>query len=82
MGLLAHSMAGFDAEKARMAFAIPPGYEPACVIAIGARAQDASHLPKDTQLRDAGPRSRKPLAECVFEGEFGQPSPVVDASGS
>src|SRR5258706_13380475 len=34
-GLLVHQMAGFDAEKARQTFAIPPDWEPVAAMALG-----------------------------------------------
>src|SRR5260370_8358079 len=34
-GLQVHQMAGFDADKARQAFAIPPDWEPVAAMAIG-----------------------------------------------
>jgi nitroreductase len=38
-GLLVHQMAGFDAEKARQTFAIPPDWEPAGILGIRSRCR-------------------------------------------
>ena len=38
LGLMAHQMGGFDAEKARAAFGIPADYTPMAMIAVGYQA--------------------------------------------
>ena len=35
LGLIAHRMAGFDVDRARVDLAIPPGFEPVAMIAVG-----------------------------------------------
>jgi nitroreductase len=70
-GLFVHQMAGFDAEKARREFAIPEGYEPVAVAAIGYLG-DANSLPDKLRERELAPRQRKPLKEFVYEGTWGQ----------
>lgn len=76
LGLAVHQMGGFYAEKAREAFHIPDGYEPLAAIAIGYEG-DPETLPEDLRERERAPRTRRPLAEFVFDGEWGQPSPLV-----
>jgi nitroreductase len=65
LGLHAHHMAGFDAERARASFAIPEDYEIGCVTAIGYLG-DPGTLPDTLREREEAPRSRKPLEELVF----------------
>lgn len=72
MGLSVHQMGGFDAEKARGLFEIPASYEPATVIAIGYQG-DPDKLPDEMRLRELEARSRKPLADFVFEGRWNEP---------
>ena len=71
MGLMAHQMGGFDAEKARAAFAIPADYTPMAMIAIGYQAEP-DVLDEETKKKELAPRARKPLAERFFEGGWGQ----------
>jgi nitroreductase len=72
LGLALHQMGGFDKEAAREAFGIPDGYAPVSVIALGYPGDPAS-LPEDLRARELAPRTRKPLEELVFEGDFGKP---------
>jgi nitroreductase len=76
LDLFAHQMAGFNAERARDEFAIPSGYEPVTMIAVGYLG-DPESLPEQFREEEQGPRSRKPLEEFVFSGLWGQPSPLV-----
>lgn len=72
-GLVTHQMAGFDADAARAAFALPDTHEPVVAIAVGVLG-DASALPADLQERERGPRSRRPLSETVFGATYGDPA--------
>jgi len=72
LGLSVHQMGvgGVDLEKARQVYAIPETHAPVTAIAIGYTADpDVS----DPQLagRDKGPRTRKPLSEFVYRGQWG-----------
>ena len=69
-GLAVHQMAGFDPEKARQVFAIPPGWEPIAALAIGYHGDPAS-LPPPLKDREMAPRTRKPIAEFVMAGQWG-----------
>jgi nitroreductase len=71
LGLVTHQMAGFDAEKAREALSIPEGYQPLAMIALGYPGTPDG-LPDDLRERELAPRSRKPLEEFVFEGQWEQ----------
>jgi len=70
-GLVVHQMAGFDLEKARREFSIPQDYEPVATAAIGYPGNSAD-LPEKLRTKDESPRIRKPLADFVFESEWGR----------
>lgn len=78
-GLWMHQMAGYDRDRARSAFAIPPGFEPIAAFAIG-RAGDPALLPDRLREREAALRSRKPLQAFVFAGKFGEPAWRMESS--
>jgi nitroreductase len=62
VGLHAHYMGGFDAQKARTEFHVPDDFEPGAAFALG-YIDDARVQP--------GVRSRKNLEEIVFRGDWG-----------
>ena len=72
LGLVAHQMGGFDADRLREKFAIPAGYTPMAMIAVGYQA-DAGILEGELQQRELAPRLRQPLGEKFFEGTWGKP---------
>jgi nitroreductase len=65
LGLHAHSMAGFDHEKARAAFGIPEVFEIGAVTAVGYLGDPAT-LPEGMRKQEESSRGRKPLEEIVF----------------
>jgi nitroreductase len=65
LGLHAHSMAGFDKEKARGSFGVPPEYDMGAVTAIGYLG-DPTSLPEQYRTGEVAPRTRKPVTEFVF----------------
>lgn len=71
LGLCVHQMAGVDLEKAREAYAIPETHLVSTAIAIGYAAKPEASDPKLAQ-NDLAPRGRKPLAEFVYKGKWGQ----------
>ncbi|GIW70753.1 MAG: hypothetical protein KatS3mg102_0295 [Planctomycetota bacterium] len=71
-GLAIHQMAGFEAERARQAFGIPQEFDPVAAIALGYPG-DPQALPEDLRERELAPRQRRPLAETVFGGRWGEP---------
>ena len=75
-GLLVHQMAGFDADKARQTFAIPPDWEPVAAIAIGYPGNPDS-LPEKLRERELAPRTRKPTREFVMTGSWGHTAPFI-----
>ena len=72
LGLMAHQMGGFDAEKARQTFNIPAQYECMAMIAVGHPAAPET-LTEDLKLRELAQRKRRPLQECFFEGVWEAP---------
>jgi nitroreductase len=72
LGLIAHQMGGFDAEKARAAFGIPADCTPMAMIAVGYQASP-DVLDEETKKKELGARARKPIAERFFEGRWGSP---------
>jgi nitroreductase len=75
-GLFAHQMGGFDAEKAREVFALPADYDAVALIALGYLGE-ADSLPESLQKSERAPRNRKPLAEFVFAGRWGEVAPLA-----
>ena len=71
MGLAAHAMAGFDHDKSRAAFGIPDDYDLGAAVAIGYPGDPAS-LPPRLQAAEVAPRTRKPLSDIVFSGDWGR----------
>jgi len=71
MGLVIHQMGGWDAEKARAAFAIPTEYTPMAMIAVGYQASP-DILDEETKAKELRPRGRKPVAERFYEGGWGK----------
>lgn len=72
LGLAVHQMGGFDADKLSEKFAIPAGYTPMAMIAVGYQA-DADILEGEIKERELAPRARRPLGEKFFVGTWGVP---------
>lgn len=77
-GLFVHQMAGFDPHKAIELFSIPTGWEPIAAFVIGYPG-DPQSLPDPLRERELATRARKPLAEFVMSGSWGQPAPFLSA---
>jgi nitroreductase len=71
-GLVAHPMAGFNADGAREAFGVPDGVRPIAVVAVGSLG-DYDNAPPEIVERDAKGRDRLPLEEVAYVGRWGQP---------
>lgn len=71
-GLIAHPMAGFDADGAREVFGVPDPVRPIAVVAVGSLG-DYDDAPPEIVERDAEGRRRLPLAEIAFRGSWGTP---------
>jgi nitroreductase len=79
LGLTAHQMAGFNAEAARECFAVPEGWEPVSVIALGYPG-DLDSLTEKLRQREIAQRQRKPLETFVFSGAWGHPALITGSA--
>ena len=74
LGLAAHPMAGYDADRARQEFGIPEGHTPIAMIAIGYPYQGKlDDLDEKLRAKELAPRERKPLSETAFSGRWDTP---------
>jgi nitroreductase len=74
MGLVAHGMAGFDYDRAKVELGVPDEYAVEAMIALGhpGRVED---LPERVRARES-PSGRRSIGESVFEGRFSQAGPL------
>ena len=70
MGLMAHQMGGFDADKAREVFAIPAQFNLMAMVCVGYPA-DVASLEGEVLSRETAARTRRPLNELFFAGAWG-----------
>jgi nitroreductase len=71
LGLVAHGMAGFDAERARSEFQIPEGFTVLAMTAIGYPYRGSlDDLDEATRARELAARTRKPIGEIAFAGTW------------
>ena len=77
MGLFLHQMAGIVPARVRQVYALPEQYEPQTGCAIGYPGEPEQ---LDESLREAelAERQRKALGEFVFNGRFGEASPMLE----
>jgi nitroreductase len=76
LGLAAHPMGGFYADRARATFNIPNEYEPVAIIALGYEGV-TEFLPQPLIERELAPRARKPISEFVFGNIWDAPLSLV-----
>ena len=76
LGVVAHQMGGFDADKARKDLGIPDDWQPMAAIALGYPGSP-DDLPEELATREKAPRERKDLAEMVFGAEWGSGPPSL-----
>lgn len=76
-GLFVHQMAGFDEAQAREVYGIPEDHEPVAAFALGPPG-DPDDLPGDRRDAELADRSRRPLEDFVFSGEWGRSAPLLD----
>jgi nitroreductase len=69
LGLSTHGMQGFDYERARKDLGVPNEFDIMAMAAIGKKGPKEKLSP-ELQQREI-PSDRKPLAEIVMEGKFG-----------
>lgn len=72
MGLMAHQMGGFDADKARTTFNVPERYQILAMVTVGYQAA-VETLSGEAKERELGERSRKPLEKLFFNGQWDAP---------
>ena len=70
-GIYLRQMIGIDQEKAQEIYKVPDTHKVFTGVAIGYPA-DPLNLPENLQKRDTAPRTRKPLEDFVFSGEWQQ----------
>jgi len=72
MGLMAHSMGGFDVTKVGEIFNIPPDFTAMTVVAVGHQAE-LTVLDNSLREREGAVRERLPLNKLFFEGDWKNP---------
>lgn len=72
LGLVAHQMGGFDKAKLAETFNIPEKFTPMAMIAIGHPGK-LEDLPEHKRDAEQAERKRRPLGECFFLGNWGEP---------
>jgi len=76
MGLAAHAMAGYDADRVRKEFEIPEGFTPIAMIAIGyPYSGKLEELDEKLRAKELAPRERKPIGQMAFAGKWGAAYP-------
>jgi len=70
MGMMVHQMGGFNAEKAREIFLVPEQYTPMAMMAVGYQLP-LERIPDELKERELTERSRRSLAEIIFDGAWG-----------
>lgn len=70
LGLMAHQMGGYDADLAREKFKVPEQYTLMAMMTVGYPA-DINTLSDEALQRETAERSRKPLSELFFTGQWG-----------
>ena len=71
MGLMAHQMGGFSADKARATFTIPEQYTLMAMVSVG-YAADISTVEGDALARETAARTRRPLGELFYTDTWGK----------
>jgi nitroreductase len=66
LGLMAHSMGGFEHDAARQAFELNEDYAIGAVTALGYQAEPGALANEKLIERELAPRSRKPLSEIAL----------------
>lgn len=73
LGLAAHPMAGYDADRAQSEFGIPEGFTSIAMIAIGYPYRGKLEaLDEKLRGRELAPRERKLIGEIAFGGFWGR----------
>jgi nitroreductase len=72
MGLSAHQLGGFSADKARATFNIPEQFTLMAMISVG-YLLDIERVTGDLLARETAPRSRRDLGALFFDGAWDKP---------
>jgi len=72
-GMTTHTLAGFDPEAARTAFAIPANYTPGVVVALGYQGEPEALSNEMLIEKETSPRERKPI-ESIVLSDWGVPA--------
>jgi nitroreductase len=72
LGLHAHGMAGFDAERARRELKVPDDYDLGAAVALG-YVDSPEQLPEQYRQSEVSKRQRKSLNEIVFGANWNEP---------
>lgn len=67
LGLMAHQMGGFDADKARTTFKVPERFVILPMVAVGYQAAPET-FSDEVKERELAERKRQPLGELFFDG--------------
>jgi len=76
LGIYAHQMGGFNADKTRQVYQIPETYAPVAAMALGYLSLPED-LSEEIQTRDKAPRTRQTLSELVFAESWGQTASFI-----
>jgi len=79
LGLHCRPMGGFDKEQAVERFHIPEGHRPMVMIAVGYPGE-LELLSDDVQEKERVTRTRRPLGEFAYHGDWDQPFPGEPAA--
>lgn len=72
LGLMVHQMGGFDSDQAKKIFSIPGQFTPMAVMAVGYQLP-LEKIEGEIREREIAGRSRNPLGNNFFDGEWGKP---------
>lgn len=72
MGMMAHQMGGFDADKMRALAGVPAQCVPMAMIAVGYPVEPEL-VPEELREREMAPRQRRELGQLFFAGRWQHP---------
>ena len=70
LGLMAHQMGGFDADKTRQLFKVPEQFTPMAMLSVGYQFAEAD-IPEEIKEREHNVRARNSISENFFNGCWG-----------
>jgi nitroreductase len=76
-GLMVHQMSGILPDRVRELYKLPEDYQAVTAFVIG-YAADPKDLPEELRARDTTERTRRPLPEFVFGGDWGVPAAFLE----